>query len=245
MMRVELGRAVSVAVIVAGIGIGPMACKPAGSAGNAGGNTAPDTSAPAAGAAGAIGATGAAGAVATSAPAAVVHPFAPPATPSSSTPIAVTSATFQPGSAMPTATEFSGCGGGNTSPQLSWSGAPPNTKSFVVTAFDPDAPTSTGFWHWVVYNIPATVTTLPAGAGANAAPVAGAGSGYTDFGFNHYGGPCPPTGDSPHHYIFTVYALDVPKLEGASAKSTGAVVMFSMRGHLLAEGNVEGTFARQ
>jgi Raf kinase inhibitor-like YbhB/YbcL family protein len=240
-MRVELGRAVSVAAVAAGIGMGLVACKPAGSGGGVGASQ-PDTvsavPAPA-------GATGAASATPSGATGAVTHPFAPPATPSSSTPIAVTSATFQPGSAMPTATEFNGCGGGNTSPQLSWSGAPPNTMSFIVTAFDPDAPTSTGFWHWVVFNIPATVTTLPAGAGTKAAPVTGAGSGYTDFGFNHYGGPCPPSGDSPHHYIFTVYALDVPKLEGASAKSTGAVVMFSMRGHLLAEGNVEGTFARQ
>jgi Raf kinase inhibitor-like YbhB/YbcL family protein len=244
MTRVEVGRAVSVAAIVAGIGLGPMACKPAGSGAGAGASQPDTVSAPPAPAS-ATGAVGAVSATASGAAAAVAHPFAPPATPSRSTPIAVTSATFQPGSTMPTATEFNGCGGSNTSPQLSWSGAPPNTKSFVVTAFDPDAPTSTGFWHWVVFNIPATVTTLPAGAGANAAPVAGAASGYTDFGFNHYGGPCPPSGDSPHHYIFNVYALDVPKLEGASAKSTGAVVMFSMRGHLLAEGNVEGTFARQ
>jgi Raf kinase inhibitor-like YbhB/YbcL family protein len=172
------------------------------------------------------------------------RPFAKAATPSSSTPITVSSTTFTSGGALPATTEFNGCGGGNVSPQLSWSSAPPGTKSFVVTLFDPDAPTSTGFWHWTVYNIPATVTSLPAGAGSAAAPVASSQSGYTDFGFNHYGGPCPPAGDQPHHYIFTVFALDVPTLEGVTPKSTAASIMFSMRGHLLAAGALEGTFGR-
>jgi hypothetical protein len=148
------------------------------------------------------------------------------------------------GSALPQTTEFSGCGGGNVSPQLSWSGAPPATKSFVVTLFDPDAPTTTGFWHWVVFNIPASVQSLPAGAGSKTSPVAKSLSGYTDFGFSHYGGPCPPNGDAPHHYLFTVFALDVPSLEGVSAKSTAASVMFTIRGHVLAAGVIEGTFAR-
>ena len=170
--------------------------------------------------------------------------FAKAATPSSSTPITVTSTTFTSGGALPVSTEFNGCGGGNLSPQLSWSGAPPSTKSFVVTLFDPDAPTSTGYWHWTVYNIPATVTSLPAGTGSTAAPVASSQSGYTDFGFSHYGGPCPPAGDQPHHYIFTVYALDVPTLEGVTPKSTAASIMFSMRGHLMAAGALEGTFGR-
>lgn len=173
------------------------------------------------------------------------RPLAAPATPSSATAITVTSTTFQPGGVLPVTAEFSGCGGGNTSPQLSWSNAPASTKSFVVTLFDPDAPTSTGYWHWVVFNIPAAVTSLPAGAGGGAKPVSGAQSGYTDFGFSHYGGPCPPSGDPPHHYVFTVYALDVPTVEGAGAQSTAATVMFSLRGHLLAQGSVEGQFARQ
>jgi hypothetical protein len=95
-----------------------------------------------------------------------------------------------------------------------------------------------------VFNIPATVTSLAAGAGSGASPVKGAQSGYTDFGFSHYGGPCPPKGDQPHHYIFTVYALDVPTIKGLSAQSTAAYLMFSMRGHLLAQGSLEGLFAQ-
>lgn len=236
------------AAMAAVAGSGPMACKPAGSGGSVGGGGAGGGADTGAGAttptAGTGAATGTATSTGASATATTGRPFAAPEKPKSSTPIAVTSSTFQSEGTMPKATEFNGCGGSNTSPQLSWSGAPPETKSFVVTLFDPDAPTSTGFWHWVVYNIPATVTTLPAGAGSTASPVKGAGSGFADFGFNHYGGPCPPVGDSPHHYIFTVYALDVPKMEGAGPHTTGAVVMFSMRGHLLAAGSLEGQFAR-
>jgi Raf kinase inhibitor-like YbhB/YbcL family protein len=95
-----------------------------------------------------------------------------------------------------------------------------------------------------VFDIPATVTSLAAGVGANSSPVKGAKSGYTDFGFSHYGGPCPPNGDQPHHYIFHVYALDVPSIQGVTPQSTAANIMFSLRGHLLAEGSIEGLFAR-
>jgi len=170
--------------------------------------------------------------------------LAPPAQPLSATPITVTSTTFQANATLPTSTEFDGCGGRNQSPQLTWSNFPPATKSFVVTLFDPDAPTSTGFWHWVVFDVPASVRSFPAGAGLNPSPAPRAKSGYTDFGFSHYGGPCPPNGDPAHHYIFTVYALDVPALEGVGPKSTAATVMFSLRGHLLAQGSLEGRFAR-
>jgi Raf kinase inhibitor-like YbhB/YbcL family protein len=173
------------------------------------------------------------------------RPFAGGAKPpAGAAPLNVTSTTFTMGGMLPKSTEFNGCGGGNVSPQLSWSGAPPGTKSFVVTLFDPDAPTTTGFWHWVVFNIPPSVRSLPAGAGSKTSPVAKALSGYTDFGFSHYGGPCPPGGDPAHHYLFTVFALDVPALEGVNAKSTAASVMFTIRGHVLAAGAVEGTFAR-
>lgn len=173
------------------------------------------------------------------------RPFAGGAkAPAGSAPVIVTSTTFTMGGTLPKTTEFNGCGGGNVSPQLTWSGAPPSTKSFVVTLFDPDAPTTTGFWHWVVFNIPASVHALPAGAGSKTSPVAKALSGYTDFGFSHYGGPCPPGGDPAHHYMFSVFALDVPALEGVSAKSTAASVMFTIRGHVLAAGAIEGTFAR-
>jgi Raf kinase inhibitor-like YbhB/YbcL family protein len=106
-----------------------------------------------------------------------------------------------------------GCTGGNTSPALSWSGAPEGTKSFVLTVYDPDAPTGSGFWHWVMFNIPANVTSLPQGAGAPGKEPAGATQIENDYGTVGYGGPCPPKGDKPHRYIFTVFALTTDKLD--------------------------------
>ena len=107
-----------------------------------------------------------------------------------------------------------GCRGDNRSPALSWSGAPRGTKSFAVTVYDPDAP-GRGWWHWVIYNIPATVTALPAGVGDTAQHLAPSGSkqGMNDFGMAGYGGPCPPAGDRPHRYEFRVLALKVDTLE--------------------------------
>src|SRR6478736_7446588 len=103
-----------------------------------------------------------------------------------------------------------GCTGGNISPALNWSGAPSATKSFAVTMYDPDAPTGSGWWHWVMYNIPPNVSKLPPGAGDPAREwLPGVTHGNTDFGNRGYGGPCPPAGDAPHRYIFTVHALDV------------------------------------
>lgn len=104
-----------------------------------------------------------------------------------------------------------GCSGENRSPALKWSGAPRDTKSFVVTVYDRDA----NFWHWFVYDIPANVTELPANAGAQGGAnlPRGAAMNRIDYGFAAWGGPCPPPGDQPHHYIFTVYALKVDKLD--------------------------------
>jgi Raf kinase inhibitor-like YbhB/YbcL family protein len=117
-----------------------------------------------------------------------------------------------------------GCGGKNISPPLAWSGAPSTARSFAVTVFDPDAPGS-GWWHWVVYDIPASVTGLPQGAGDPGGKMpAGAVQARTDFGTAGYGGPCPPAGDKPHRYLFTVYALKVAKLDvpgGTSAARVG------------------------
>ena len=155
----------------------------------------------------------------------------------------VTSKTFQAGGMIPAKVAFSPCGGQNVSPQLSWTGAPPGTKSFALSTFDPDAPTGTGFWHWVVANIPATVTNLDENAAAKGLP-ATAVQCFTDYGTAHWGGPCPPTGDSPHRYIFTIYALDIPAIEGAGPSMTGARFIFSMRGHLLAQGSIEGRYGR-
>ena len=156
----------------------------------------------------------------------------------------VTSADVKANSTIPLHNVFNGmgCTGENVSPALQWTGAPAGTKSFAVTVYDPDAPTGSGFWHWVVYNIPATTTSLPAGAGgANGELPSGATQGITDFGQPGYGGPCPPVKDRPHRYIFTVYALDIDSL-GADDSTSGATVMFKMRGHILAKGRVMGRF---
>jgi Raf kinase inhibitor-like YbhB/YbcL family protein len=122
-----------------------------------------------------------------------------------------------------------GCAGGNSSPALAWSGAPAGTKSFVITVYDPDAPTGSGWWHWVVTDIPAAVTALPRGAGdpAGAGLPTGAKQGRTDFGSASYGGPCPPQEDAPHRYVFTVHALSVAHLP-VDPQVSAAMVGFAM-----------------
>jgi len=169
---------------------------------------------------------------------------AAPQSPKLSDPILVTSTSFAADAVIPARHAFKGCGGENVSPQLSWRNAPKDTRGFVVTCFDPDAPTGSGFWHWLLWGIPGTVMSLAEGVGKNSSPLAGTVSGYTDYGLSHYGGPCPPPGDTAHRYVFTVYALDVPTLSGADAMTTGARVVFSMRGHLLAQGSLTGKYGR-
>jgi len=128
-----------------------------------------------------------------------------------------------------------GCTGQNVSPALQWSNAPAGTKSFALQFFDPDAPTGSGFWHWAVYNIPADATGLAQGAGNGAATLPpGAIGGNNDFldtgatgGNGNYGGPCPPAGDAPHRYVFTLYALGVDKVEVAGGiPKTGTAGLF-------------------
>ena len=164
-----------------------------------------------------------------------------PQSPRNSTPLTVTSTSIRDGEMIAMQHVFSGCGGKNVSPHLAWRGAPAGTHSFAITCFDPDAPTGSGYWHWVVFNIPGSTTSVNAGAGESESP-AGGRTGYSDFGINKYAGPCPPRGDDAHRYIFTVYALDVSKLEGASEKTTGATMNFLMRGHVLATGTITGRF---
>jgi len=139
------------------------------------------------------------------------------------------------------------CTGDNVSPSLSWTGAPSGTKSFVVTVYDPDAPTGSGWWHWVVINIPASTTSLPKNAGdvkANLLP-SGALQTRTDFGSPGYGGPCPPKGAKPHHYHFTVYAVDEDKLQFAqNDQASAALVGYELHFHTLGKASFVGTYGR-
>jgi len=140
-----------------------------------------------------------------------------------------------------------GCTGNNVSPSLSWSGAPSGTKSFAVSIYDPDAPTGSGWWHWVVFNIPANVTSLPKGAGdvKSKSMPKGAVQSRTDFGSDGYGGPCPPTGDKPHHYQITVFAVDVDKLPDAKDdKASAALVGFDLHFHTLTKASLTATYGR-
>ncbi|MER5636141.1 YbhB/YbcL family Raf kinase inhibitor-like protein [Kitasatospora sp. NPDC002227] len=130
-----------------------------------------------------------------------------------------------------------GCTGGNRQVRLAWHGAPAGTRSYAVTMFDQDAPTGSGFWHWLTWDIPADST------GLGAAPPAGAVTGIDDAGLTGYLGPCPPAGDVRHRYQVTVYALDVPSL-ALPANTPAALTAFTMSGHVIGYGRITATARR-
>lgn len=138
-----------------------------------------------------------------------------------------------------------GCKGGNQSPELTWSAPPAGTKSFAVTVYDPDAPTGSGWWHWIVYDIPANVRSLPAGAGAlkSTALPAGAQQGRSDFGTMAFGGACPPQGDKHHRYVVTVHALKTDRLD-VPPEPSGALVGFMIHANRLGSASITATYGR-
>lgn len=156
----------------------------------------------------------------------------------------LSSADIAPGAKIADTHVFSGfgCSGKNQSPALSWAGAPKETQSFAVLVHDPDAPTGgAGWWHWVVYDLPASTTGLPAGVGDKLP--AGSKQGTTDFGAPGWGGPCPPAGDKPHRYVFTVYALKVAKLE-LPPNATASLIGFMVNANSIGKAELQGVYGR-
>jgi Raf kinase inhibitor-like YbhB/YbcL family protein len=140
-----------------------------------------------------------------------------------------------------------GCDGGSVSPSLRWTGAPAGTKSFAINLYDPDAPTGGGFWHWVVFNIPVGTTSLPKNAGDVKAKLmpGGAMQSRNDYGFDGYGGMCPPKGDKPHRYILTVYAVDEDELQFAKDDMVSpAIVGYELHFHSKATATLQWTYGR-
>jgi Raf kinase inhibitor-like YbhB/YbcL family protein len=142
-----------------------------------------------------------------------------------------------------------GCKGDNLSPALHWENPPPGTKSFALMVHDPDAPTGgAGIWHWVVMNIPATATGIEQGAGTvdGARLPAGSRQIITDYGVPGWGGPCPPVGHAPHHYNFTLYALEVEKLElPPTPANTASQAGFFINRNAIGQARLTATYGRQ
>jgi Raf kinase inhibitor-like YbhB/YbcL family protein len=138
-----------------------------------------------------------------------------------------------------------GCNGQNRSPQLAWSNLPPGTRSIAITMFDPDAPTGSGWWHWVAFNIPVRTMTLQEGASGKIGPEnmpRGTIESLTDFGTTGYGGPCPPPGRT-HRYVTTLWALNVDSLP-LDARASGAMVAFYLNQHRIATASLTANFRR-
>ena len=133
-----------------------------------------------------------------------------------------------------------GCTGKNISPELSWNSAPKETKSFAVTVYDPDAPTGSGWWHWLVFNIPVSTQGFAKGIDLSKSAVV---ESMTDFGSTGFGGACPPEGDKAHRYIFTVHALDLEKLDLASTANP-ALVGYYINAHTISKASLISYYAR-
>lgn len=169
-----------------------------------------------------------------------------PSAPALAQGFSLASPTLAPGAAMPQRHVLNGfgCTGGNVSPELSWTEPPAGTRSLALTVYDPDAPTGSGWWHWVVYDIPATARGLAEGAGSGGGSLpAGAVQGRTDFGAPGYGGACPPPGHGPHRYIFTLHALDVEHLE-LPGDASAAMVGFNLGAHTLGKASLTVVYER-
>jgi Raf kinase inhibitor-like YbhB/YbcL family protein len=155
----------------------------------------------------------------------------------------VSSPDFEDGGQLPTSARsgIAGAGGDDRSPALNWEGAPAGTKSYVVSVYDPDAPTGSGFWHWAAYNIPASVTSLAADAGNPDAGLLPPGTVTlkNEFGLERFLGAAPPAGHGEHRYFFTVSALDVDTLD-IQAGSTPAILGFMLRDHLIGRAQLMG-----
>lgn len=136
-----------------------------------------------------------------------------------------------------------GCKGANRSPALSWSGAPAATRSFAITVYDPDAPTGSGWWHWVVVNLPASLSALDGGIGSSARLPAAAREIRTDYGTPGFGGACPPVGDKAHRYVFTVWALKVDKLD-LPPEATAAMAGYYLQANALGRARLTATYQR-
>ena len=161
--------------------------------------------------------------------------------------LTLTSDDIEDGSPLPHRhlADIMGMTGDNQSPHLRWSGAPAETQSYSVTCFDPDAPTGSGFWHWVLFDLPASVTELPRGAGSGdmTGLPSGAIHARNDAGAHGYVGAAPPPGHGDHRYVFAVHALGVPTL-GLDADATPAYVGFNLTFNTLARGVIIATFGR-
>jgi Raf kinase inhibitor-like YbhB/YbcL family protein len=159
----------------------------------------------------------------------------------------LTSPTIKPGASLTAVQVYEGfgCTGENQSPALKWTAGPEGTKSYALTVYDPDAPTGSGWWHWIVYNIPANVTELTAGAGDASGKMlpSGAAQGRNDFGAHAFGGACPPKGDKPHRYIITVFALKTEKIE-AAPDATAALIGYMINANTLARDSFTAMYGR-